>query len=79
MTAQEFKAKFETETGLKFTISKGVGSMKEYTIFQTRSIGGQPVEVDFNYGQNFIAPYPQMGAFFSNLRQFCIQNKFISK
>lgn len=78
MTTQEIKNKLESETGLKFTIAKGVGSMKHYTIFSAKSTKGKRPEVDFNYGRHFVTNiYPN--AFFSNLFRFSIPTNQIAQ
>lgn len=77
-TQEQIKSQLETETGLKFTIAKGYGSMKHYTIFSAKSVNGQRPEVDFQYGRNFVTTiYPN--AFFSNLYRFSIPTNQIRK
>lgn len=77
-TQEQIKSQLEAETGLKFTIAKGVGSMKHYTIFSAKSAKGQRPEVDFHYGRNFVTHvYPN--AFFSGLYRFSIPTNQIAQ
>lgn len=76
MTSQEIKSKLESETGLKFSISKNRGSMKNYITFRVFGYL-KGVEIDVNYGRQFRDQFPFTHCYFSNGNSFHVLKSHI--